>query len=63
MIYAVIGFIPLWIEEVRKQGAREATHRFAHVVYVLLPGLALGYLVMGLIWPWSIMVRAASALT
>jgi hypothetical protein len=51
----VIGFIPLWIEEVRKQGAREATHRFAHVVYVLLPGLALGYLVMGLIWPWSIM--------
>lgn len=55
LIYAVIGFIPLWIEEVRTQGAREATHRFAHVVYVLLPGLALGYLVMGLIWPWSIM--------
>ncbi|NEU98770.1 glycosyltransferase family 39 protein [Bradyrhizobium uaiense] len=55
LIYAVIGFIPLWIEEYRKQGAREATHRFAHVVYVLLPGLALGYLVMGLIWPWSIM--------
>lgn len=55
LIYAVIGFFPLWIEEVRKQGAREATHRFAHVVYVLLPGLALGYLVMGLIWPWSIM--------
>ena len=26
-----------------------------HVVYVLLPGLILGYLVMGLIWPWSIM--------
>ena len=24
-------------------------------VYVLLPGLVLGYLVMGLIWPWSIM--------
>ncbi|MCC8966921.1 glycosyltransferase family 39 protein [Bradyrhizobium sp. Pear76] len=55
LIYAVVGFIPLWIEEFRKQGAREATHRFAHVVYVLLPGLALGYLVMGLIWPWSIM--------
>ncbi|MCC8981191.1 glycosyltransferase family 39 protein [Bradyrhizobium acaciae] len=55
LIYAVVGFIPLWIEEYRKQGAREATHRFAHVVYVLLPGLALGYLVMGLIWPWSIM--------
>jgi hypothetical protein len=25
------------------------------VLYVLLPGLILGYLVMGLIWPWSIM--------
>ncbi|UGY01797.1 glycosyltransferase family 39 protein [Bradyrhizobium quebecense] len=55
LIYAVVGFIPLWIEEFRKQGPREATHRFAHVIYVLLPGLALGYLVMGLIWPWSIM--------
>lgn len=55
LIYAVIGFIPLWIEEFRKQGPREAIHRFAHVAYVLLPGLAFGYLVMGLIWPWSIM--------
>ena len=25
------------------------------MVYVLLPGLVFGYLVMGLIWPWSIM--------
>ncbi|WP_375779943.1 glycosyltransferase family 39 protein [Bradyrhizobium sp. ma5] len=55
LIYAVVGFIPLWIEELRTQGPREATHRFAHVIYVLLPGLILGYLVMGLIWPWSIM--------
>jgi len=28
------------------------------VLYVLLPGLILGYLVMGLIWPWSIMEPA-----
>jgi len=55
LIYAVIGFIPLWIDDVRAQGAREAARRFAHVVYVLVPGLAFGYLVMGLIWPWSIM--------
>ncbi|MGF6431958.1 MULTISPECIES: glycosyltransferase family 39 protein [Bradyrhizobium] len=55
LIYAVVGFVPLLIEEFRKQGPREAPHRFAHVVYVLLPGLVLGYLVMGLIWPWSIM--------
>ena len=51
----VVGFVPLLIEEFRTQGAREAAHRFAHVVYVLLPGLVFGYLVMGLVWPWSIM--------
>ncbi|MBI5262530.1 MAG: glycosyltransferase family 39 protein [Bradyrhizobium sp.] len=55
VIYALIGFVPLLIEEVKVQGVREATRRLAHVVYVLLPGLVLGYLVMGLMWPWSIM--------
>ena len=55
LIYAVVGFVPLLIEEYRTQGAREAAHRFAHVVYVLLPGLVFGYLLMGLVWPWSIM--------
>jgi hypothetical protein len=54
LLYAVIGFVPLLTEEVRIQGAREATRRLAHVIYVLLPGLVLGYLIMGLIWPWSI---------
>ena len=55
LVYALIGFLPLLMEEVRTQGAREAWRRFAHVVYVLLPGLVFGYLVMGLIWPWAIM--------
>jgi hypothetical protein len=55
LVYAVIGFMPLFLEELRTEGLREAARRFAHVIYVLLPGLALGYLVMGLIWPWSIM--------
>lgn len=55
LVYAMIGFMPLFLDELRTEGAREAVRRFAHVVYVLLPGLAFGYLVMGLIWPWSIM--------
>ena len=55
LVYAVIGFTPLFLEELRSEGVREAARRFAHVVYVLLPGLVFGYLVMGLIWPWSIM--------
>src|ERR1700756_2513101 len=54
LVYAVIGFLPLFIDEIRTQGVREAGVRFLHVVYVLIPGLVLGYLVMGLIWPWSI---------
>jgi hypothetical protein len=55
LVYALIGFVPLFIEEIHTHSAREATRRFLHVVHVLLPGLILGYLIMGLIWPWSIM--------
>jgi hypothetical protein len=54
LVYALIGFVPLFIDEIRTQGARQAAARFLHVVFVLIPGLVLGYLVMGLIWPWSI---------
>ncbi|MBR0710253.1 glycosyltransferase family 39 protein [Bradyrhizobium liaoningense] len=55
LVYAVLGFVPLFLEELRTEGLRESVRRFAHVIYVLLPGLVVGYLVMGLIWPWSIM--------
>ena len=54
LLYAVIGFMPLFLDEFRTQGARESIRRFAHVLYVLLPSLVLGYLIMGLIWPWSV---------
>jgi hypothetical protein len=55
LIYALAGFIPLLLEEVHGSGARQAARRFLDVLYMLLPGLVFGYLVMGLIWPWSIM--------
>jgi Dolichyl-phosphate-mannose-protein mannosyltransferase len=54
LFYALIGFVPLLIDEIRTCGAREAARRFAQMSYTLLPGLVLGYLVMGLVWPWSI---------
>ena len=54
LVYAVIGFIPIWHADIRVRGWREAAHRLCHMFYRLLPGLLLGYLVMGLIWPWSI---------
>jgi Dolichyl-phosphate-mannose-protein mannosyltransferase len=55
LVYAVVGFLPFLLEEIHTHSARETLRRFVHVVYVLLPGLVLGYLIMGLIWPWSIM--------
>lgn len=54
LVYALVGFLPLFIEDIRTQGCRTAAARLLHVVVVLIPGLLLGYLVMGLIWPWSI---------
>jgi hypothetical protein len=54
LLYALIGFVPLFAEEFRIQGARASLRRFAHVLYILLPSLVLGYLIMGLIWPWSV---------
>lgn len=58
VVYAFAGFIPLLLEDAGMHGIREAVHRLLHVLYVLLPGLVLGYLVMGLIWPWSVMEPA-----
>ncbi len=58
VIYAAIGFLPLMIEEFRSHGARAAASRLVHVLYVLVPGAIFGYLVMGLIWPWSIVEPA-----
>src|SRR5438046_9233674 len=55
LVYACVRFVPLFLEEIHTHNTREAARRFIHVVYVLTPGLVLGYLVMGLIWPWSIM--------
>ena len=55
LIYALVGFVPIWLADVRSHGRLETLRRLAHVCFVLLPGMVLGYLVMGLIWPWSIM--------
>jgi hypothetical protein len=54
LFYALVGFVPMLTDEIRTHGARETARRFAQMSYALLPGLILGYLIMGLIWPWSI---------
>src|SRR5947208_11704596 len=48
LIYALVGFIPLLLAEIRTRSAGETARRFGHARHVLLPGLLLGYLVMRL---------------
>src|SRR5690606_18128813 len=49
---------PIWRMEIATYGWRKSGSRFVHTCYVLLPGLLIGYIVMGLIWPWSIIEPA-----
>jgi hypothetical protein len=58
LVYALVAFVPLLRGEIGANGVREAARRFVHVLYVMIPGLVFGYLIMGLIWPWAIMEPA-----
>ncbi len=58
LIYATVGFLPLLVNDIRVSGARTAAQRLGHAGVLLLPGLIVGYLVMALIWPWSIIEPA-----
>ena len=40
--------------EMQRWGLRAATARLCRFLLMLLPALVLGYLVMGLVWPWSV---------
>jgi 4-amino-4-deoxy-L-arabinose transferase-like glycosyltransferase len=39
----------------RTFGFRTAVARFGQFLWLMLPALALGYLIMGLLWPWAIL--------
>lgn len=41
--------------DARANGIKSAVSNAVQFVWVLLPALALGYIIMGLLWPWSIM--------
>jgi 4-amino-4-deoxy-L-arabinose transferase-like glycosyltransferase len=40
--------------EAQAQGLKPALQRFGQFILAILPSLALGYLIMGLLWPWSV---------
>lgn len=52
--YVALGFAMIVADDVRAQGWREAAKRGWHFVVRMLPALAIAYLIMALLWPWSI---------
>ncbi|MFN3656664.1 MAG: ArnT family glycosyltransferase [Pseudolabrys sp.] len=62
--YVAFGLLLIVSADVRAVGLREAARRLWHFVSRMLPALAIAYLIMALLWPWSIVeplnpVRAA----
>jgi hypothetical protein len=53
--YAAAGLALILVGEWRTLGAGEALRRMRNFLLVLAPGLALAYVVMGLLWPWSVL--------
>lgn len=62
--YALIALLFIVVAEVNTLGGRAAFARLRTFILRLLPAAAAGYLIMGLLWPWSILsplnpIRAA----
>jgi 4-amino-4-deoxy-L-arabinose transferase-like glycosyltransferase len=53
--YLAAGLLLIIVEETRTLGLRNAATRTGKFVWALLPALPLAYLIMGLLWPWSIL--------
>jgi Dolichyl-phosphate-mannose-protein mannosyltransferase len=61
---ALAGLLVILVGEGRALGAKPAAARFGTFILRSIPALAVGYLVMGLLWPWSVLaplnpIRAA----
>jgi hypothetical protein len=53
--YAAAAMALMFASELRRYGLRTAGGRLGGFLLMLLPALALAYLVMGLVWPWSVL--------
>jgi 4-amino-4-deoxy-L-arabinose transferase-like glycosyltransferase len=49
------GLVLIVVAEIRELGLRDAGSRLGQFVWSLLPALPIAYLIMGLLWPWSIL--------
>jgi 4-amino-4-deoxy-L-arabinose transferase-like glycosyltransferase len=54
IIYALAALALLLGCDSRENGPRAATARLARFCVALLPGFALAYVAMGVVWPWSV---------
>ncbi|HXN44934.1 MAG TPA: glycosyltransferase family 39 protein [Xanthobacteraceae bacterium] len=52
--YGLAALLLLYAAELRASGRPIATRRLGQFLLALLPALALAYLIMGLVWPWSV---------
>ena len=62
--YVFAALLLIAAGEARSTGVRQSVARVGEFIWRILPALVLGYLIMGLLWPWSILeplnpVRAA----
>jgi Dolichyl-phosphate-mannose-protein mannosyltransferase len=53
--YGFFALLLILLSEARAKGSRLTAVRFGEFVWRLLPALVLGYLIVGLLWPWSIL--------
>jgi Dolichyl-phosphate-mannose-protein mannosyltransferase len=53
--YAIVALALVYGIEIRRIGLKVASTRVSQFMLMLLPALLLGYLVMGLVWPWSVL--------
>src|SRR5262249_29737306 len=54
-LYFAAALVVLLLVGGRKSRSRLAMQRWAAFIAATLPGLIIGYLVMGLVWPWGVL--------
>jgi 4-amino-4-deoxy-L-arabinose transferase-like glycosyltransferase len=54
VLHAGAALLFLLTLETKASGLRDAARRFARFAWRLVPGLLVAYLLMGLLWPWSV---------
>lgn len=52
--YALAALVLIVTTEIQTGAWKPAAQRALQFVWIMLPSLALGYLIMGLLWPWSV---------